>query len=68
MVELAFLLVGCSLVGIGILGVRNGIDLVNPASSREWALDQERKLRRGARTCIGVGVLFAVFSAVVLLS
>lgn len=68
MVELVFLIVGVTLVGVGLLGLRNSAGLVDLPPSSEWAVLRERTLRRGAWACVGVGVLFAVFSGLVLFS
>jgi len=53
-----------ALLALGNWGMRNLEDLVPAGASPDRRRKDERSLRRGARSCFGLGALFAVFAVV----
>jgi hypothetical protein len=57
-------IVAAAFIGLSRWGLRNVTELVPAHSSPERRAKDERSLRRGARSCFAVGVLFALFAVV----
>jgi hypothetical protein len=49
---------------VGRWGLRSGGDLVAVTASAERRAREERSIRRGARSCLLLGVLFALLAVV----